>query len=43
MYGQLDEGRTFRLLNVIDAFNPEPIGMEIDFSLPSAREIRGFK
>ncbi len=34
MHDQLEDGRTFRLLNVIDDFNREAIGMEIDFSLP---------
>ncbi len=35
MHDQLEDGRTFRLLNVIDDFNREAIRMEIDFSLPS--------
>ncbi len=43
MHDQLEDGRTFRLLNVIDDFNGEAIGMEIDFSLPSERVIREFK
>lgn len=41
--GQLEDNRTFRLFNVIDAFNREAIGMEIDFSLPSKRVIRELK
>jgi putative transposase len=41
MHDQLEDGRTFRLLNVIDDFNREAIGMEVDFSLPSERVIRG--
>jgi putative transposase len=33
-------GRAYRLFNVIDDFNREALGMEIDFSLPSLRVIR---
>lgn len=40
MHDQLEDGRSFRLLNVIDDFNREALGIEIDFSLPSARVIR---
>ena len=40
MHDQLQDGRTFRLLNVIDDFNREALGIEIDFSLPSERVIR---
>jgi putative transposase len=43
MHDQLENGKTFRLLNVIDEFNREAIGMEIDFSLPSERVIRELK
>jgi putative transposase len=43
MHDQLEDGRTFRLLNVIDVFNREAMGMEIDFSLTSERVIRGLK
>lgn len=43
MHDQLDDGRTFRLFNVIDDFNRKAIGMEIDFSLPSERVIRELK
>ena len=43
MHDQQEDGRTFRLLNVIDDFNREGIGMEIDFSLPSERVIRELK
>jgi len=39
----LDDGRTFRLFNVIDDFNREAIGMEDNFSLPSEQVIREFK
>ena len=43
MHDQLEDGRTFRLFNVIDYFNREAIGMEVDFSLPSERVIRELK
>ena len=31
----LANGRTYRLLNIIDDFNREGLSMEIDFSLPA--------
>ena len=34
MHDQLQNGRTFRLLNVIDDYNREALGIEVDFSLP---------
>lgn len=40
MHDQLGDGRSFRLLNVIDDFNREGLGIEIDFSLPAERVIR---
>ena len=40
MHETLTDGRSFRLLNVIDDFNREGLGMEIDFSLPSYRVTR---
>jgi putative transposase len=43
MHDQLSDGRNFRLFNVIDDFNREALGMEIDFSLPSARVIRALE
>ena len=43
MHDQLDNGRCFRVLNVIDDFNREALGMEIDFSLPAERLIRSLK
>jgi putative transposase len=43
MHDQLEDGRSFRLFNVIDDFNREALGMEIDFSLPSERVIRALK
>lgn len=39
MHDQLQDGRTFRLFNVID-FNRAALSIEIDLSLPSARVIR---
>lgn len=43
MHDQLDNSRCFRVLNVIDDFNREALGMEIDFSLPAERLIRSLK
>ncbi len=43
MHDQLEDGRTFRLFNVVDDYNREAIGMEADFSLPSERVIRELK
>jgi len=40
MHDQLEDGRKIRLLNVIDDFNREALGIEVDFSLPSERVIR---
>lgn len=40
MHDQLEDGRSFRLFNVIDDFNREGLGIEIDFSLPAERVIR---
>ena len=40
MHDQLEDGRNFRLFNVIDDFNREGLGIEVDFSLPSGRVIR---
>lgn len=39
MHDQLGDWRTFRLFNVIDDFNREGLGIEVDFSLPSGRVI----
>ena len=36
----LEDGRAFRLLNVLDDFNREGLGIEVDFSLPAERVIR---
>jgi Transposase and inactivated derivatives len=43
MHDQLRDGRTIRLLNVIDDFNREGLGIEVDFSLPSERVIRALE
>lgn len=40
MHDQLEDGRSIRLLNVIDDFNREALGIEVDFSLPAQRVIR---
>lgn len=40
MHDQLEDGRSFRLFNVIDEFNREGLGIEIDLSLPAERVIR---
>jgi putative transposase len=40
MHDQLSDGRTFRLFNVIDDFNREALGIDVDFSLPALRVIR---
>lgn len=39
MVDQLSDGRSFRTLNVIDDFNREGLGIEVDFSLPAERVI----
>lgn len=36
----LTDGRRFRTLNVIDDFNREVLGIEVDFSLPASRVVR---
>ena len=43
MHDQLEDGRSFRLFNVIDDFNREALGIEIDFSLPAERVIRALE
>lgn len=40
MHDQLSDGRSVRLLNVIDDFNREALAIEVDFSLPSNRVVR---
>lgn len=43
MHDQLADGRRFRLFNVIDDYNREGLGIEIDFSLPAERVIRALE
>lgn len=43
MHDKLEDGRNLRLLNVINDFNCEALGIEVDFSLPSDRVIRALK
>ena len=40
MHAHLSDNRSFKLFNVIDDFNREGLGIDVDFSLPSARVIR---
>lgn len=43
MHDQLSDGRSFRLFNVLDDYNREGLGIEVDFSLPSIRVIRALE
>jgi putative transposase len=46
MVDRLGNGRQFRLLNVLDVlddFNREGLGIEVDFSLPAERVIRSLE
>ncbi len=40
MADRLGDGRAFRLLNILDDFNREGLGIEVDFSLPAERVVR---
>lgn len=40
MSDSLANGRKFRTLNILDDFNRESLGIEIDFSLPAERVVR---
>jgi putative transposase len=40
MHDQLQNGRQYRLFNVIDDFNREGLTIEVDFSLPAERVVR---
>ena len=40
MHDQLSDGRSYRLFNVLDDFNREGLGIEVDLSLPAERVIR---
>ncbi len=43
MHDQLADGRSFRMLNVLDDFNREGLVMEVDISLPAVRVIRSLE
>lgn len=43
MSDTLIDGRTFRTFNVIDDYNREGLGIDVDLSLPSARVIRSLE
>ena len=43
MHDALSDGRSFRLFNVLDDYNRQGLGIEADFSLPSARVIRALE
>jgi putative transposase len=43
MHDTLVDGRSFRTFNVLDDYNREGLGIEVDFSLPSARVIRSLE
>ena len=40
MADQLADGRSIRTPNVLDDFNREGLGIEVDFSLPAERVVR---
>ena len=40
MADRLGDGRAFRLVDVLDDFNREGLGIEVDFSIPAERVIR---
>ena len=39
----LEDMRAFRLLNVVDDFNREGLGIDVDFSLPAERVTRSLE
>jgi len=43
MHDNLDDGRQYRLFNVLDDFNREGLGIEVDLSLPAPRVIRALE
>jgi putative transposase len=43
MHDQLDDGRSYKLFNMIDDFNREDLGIEVDLSLPAERVIRSLE
>lgn len=40
MHDQLEDGRSYRLFNVLDDFNREGLAIEVDLSLPAERVVR---
>lgn len=40
MHDQLAEGHSYRLFNVIDDYNRQGLGVDVDLSLPSSRVVR---
>lgn len=43
MSDQLADGRSFRTLNVLDDYNREGLGIEVDISLPALRVVRALE
>lgn len=43
MHDRLSDDRAFRLFNVIDDYNREGLGIEVDFSLPAERVVRSLE
>jgi len=43
MHDQLSDSRSFRLLNVLDDFNRQGLGIEADLSLPATHVIRALE
>jgi putative transposase len=43
MHAQLEDGRAYRLFNVIDDFNREGLSIEVDLFLPAERVVRALK
>ena len=43
MHDQLSDGRSFRLLNIMDDFNREGLAIEADISLPALRVVRSLE
>ena len=43
MHDKLSDGRSFRTFNVIDDYNREGLGIEVDLSLPALRVIRSLE
>jgi putative transposase len=43
MHDRLNDGRSFHTFNVIDDYNREGLGIEVDLSLPAARVIRSLE